>query len=330
VKFSFRVQIRRAVGFALDVDLSGEADGLGIVGPSGSGKTTLLNAIAGLEPAERIELDGARLDALPAHERGLGYVGQDALLFPHLTVRENLRFSPRAGPIEPVVEALSLANLLDRKPGTLSGGERRRVAVARALASRPRALLLDEPFSGLDEMRRREAMSLLAHVRAQFGLPMILVSHVPEEVVGLAGKMLRIEEGRAVSLTPSLEALRPGETRLDNYWTALVVGPGRARVGRTNLSVSLPEGVSGAIRLGVYATDAILARSAARGVSSRNALSCRVESVWRVGDACLVRVLEPSLLVSVTREAARELQVRPGKAIRVLLKSTAIAYLGPA
>ena len=196
MKLELDVSIRRPSGFALEVSERCETGSLGLVGPSGSGKSTLLDAIAGLEPGARVLLDGRDLTPLAAHEREIGYVPQDASLFPHLSVRRNLLYSPRAKALDDVPAALGIEPLLDRMPRNLSGGERRRVALARALLSRPKLLLLDEPLTGLDDARRREAMELIVRVRSAYKIPMILVSHRADEVAGLAEWSLRLDAGR--------------------------------------------------------------------------------------------------------------------------------------
>jgi len=196
MKLELDVAMRRASGFVLELSERCEADAVGLVGPSGSGKSTLLDAIAGIEPGARIVLDGLDLSPLPVHDRRLGYVPQDAALFPHLDVRRNLLYSPREESMGDVPPALGIEGLLDRMPRNLSGGERRRVALARALLSRPRLLLLDEPLTGLDEPRRQEAMTLIREVRQRYRLPMVVVSHRADEVAALSDWTLRLEGGR--------------------------------------------------------------------------------------------------------------------------------------
>ncbi len=196
MKLELDVRIRRSADFTLEVSERCEAGALGLLGPSGSGKSTLLDAIAGIEPGARVILDGRDLTRLPPHAREIGYVPQEASLFPHLDVRRNLLYSPRARALDDVPAALGIEALLDRMPRNLSGGERRRVALARALLSRPRLLLLDEPLTGLDDVRRREAMDLIRSVRARYQVPIILVSHRADEVAGLADWSLRLEAGR--------------------------------------------------------------------------------------------------------------------------------------
>lgn len=209
MKLDVQARVRRPNGFVLDVRLSCDTAVLGLVGPSGCGKSTLLDAIAGVEPGAQVTLDGHALTGVPLHRRGIGYVTQDTLLFPHLTVRQNVTYSPAAGAIDEVVRTLDIAPLLDRMPRHLSGGERRRVALARAIVSGPRLLLLDEPFVGLDDARRHEAIALVREVHHAFALPMMLVSHRRDEVDALATQVVRLEDGRVVA-TGAAQDTGPG------------------------------------------------------------------------------------------------------------------------
>jgi molybdate transport system ATP-binding protein len=320
----------------VDIDLphltaifSCETDALGVVGPSGSGKSTLLHAIAGIEPG-RVSIDGRDVTQIPLHHRAIGYVEQDALLFPHLSVRENLTYSPRAEGIAAVAEALDIRDLLDRRPRNLSGGERRRVALARAIAARPELLLLDEPFSGLDEQRRREAMSLLEEVRRRFAIPTILVSHLAEEVIGLTSWAVRLDEGRVTASGPSSSVLRAGETSIDNYFVGEVTGESSVRVGDLELVVPLPTKVSARIRLACYAHDILLATELPRAHSARNVFWTSISSIEDAGNVVLIGLSEPPVRVLVTHSAVKELDLHPGKRIAALIKATSLAYLGGA
>ncbi len=154
-----------------------------VSGPSGSGKSTLLDLLAGLVPARgTVTLDGVALQALPPHRRGVGYAFQDDRLFPHLTVERNLRFGRRAASLEAVVDALELEPLLARRPRELSGGERRRVGVGRAVLAAERLLLLDEPLSPLDARLRARVLQLARGVATT--IPTVIVSHgALEEIV---------------------------------------------------------------------------------------------------------------------------------------------------
>jgi molybdate transport system ATP-binding protein len=201
--FDIDLQLRRGT-FACRLALRSPARVVALTGPSGSGKSSVLHAIAGLlRPLDgRIAIAGrvlfdhaARID-LPAHRRRIGYVFQDARLFPHLDVRGNLGYAmPRdAGGFgfDDVVDLLGLGGLLARRTAGLSGGEAQRVALGRALLSQPQALLLDEPLSMLDLDRRDELLAWLVRVRDAVALPMVYVSHLPDEVARIADEVYRL------------------------------------------------------------------------------------------------------------------------------------------
>lgn len=178
-----------------------------LLGPSGCGKTTLLNMIAGFEvPDEgRIELAGRDITVLPAHQRRAGMVFQAYALFPHMTVRDNILYGPRVQGERPdvaqsrageVADLLRIGNLLDRYPSQLSGGQRQRVAVARALATRPEILLLDEAFNALDRNLREEMQIELSLLLRRLGISTILVTHDQREAFALADRIAVMEAGR--------------------------------------------------------------------------------------------------------------------------------------
>ncbi|WP_323156302.1 molybdenum ABC transporter ATP-binding protein, partial [Pseudomonas oryzihabitans] len=199
-------------GFALDVDLALPGSGVtALFGPSGSGKTSCLRCVAGLEHGARGRLvvagetwqDSERGLFLPPHRRALGYVFQDANLFEHLDVRRNLLFGwKRVAPgerrlaLEQVVELLGIAGLLTRMPARLSGGERQRVGIARALLTSPRLLLMDEPLAALDAERKAEILPYLERLTRELALPILYVSHAPDEVARLADHLVLLEQGR--------------------------------------------------------------------------------------------------------------------------------------
>lgn len=200
--------------FDLQVDVEITRDVTALFGPSGAGKTTLLDLIAGLRRARSawIELDGKVLTdtasgrMVPPRDRRIGYVPQDGALFPHLSVRGNLLFGRRreadqghAFSIEQVVSVLDLEPLLDRGIGALSGGEKQRVSLARALLSSPRLLLLDEPLAALDGELKGRVLAYLRRVRDELKVPMLYVSHATEEVVALCQEALILERGRIVA-----------------------------------------------------------------------------------------------------------------------------------
>lgn len=201
--------------FSLDVGFTVDARALALVGPSGSGKTTILNAIAGVFTPDqgRIRLDGMTLldTAMKINvrqsRRRIGYVFQDGRLFPHLTVRRNLLYGRWFAPryehglgLDDIVALLGIGHLMDRNPDALSGGEKQRVAIGRALLAKPRLLLMDEPLAALDLERRSQILTLIERLRDELGLPMVLVSHDPGEVARVATSIVDIRHGRLGSI----------------------------------------------------------------------------------------------------------------------------------
>jgi molybdate transport system ATP-binding protein len=210
-----RVDVAKQLGeFSLEAAFESQGRVTGLFGASGSGKTSLVNMIAGLLRPDRgtISLDGEVLDDtataihLPAWRRRIGYVFQDARLFPHLDVAHNLDYGRRMNRLDDdpaqrarVTELLDIGHLLDRRPGKLSGGERQRVALGRALLSKPRLLLLDEPLGALDEGRRAEILPYLVRLRDEARIPMVYVSHDPAELRQLATQIVLLKDGRVTS-----------------------------------------------------------------------------------------------------------------------------------
>ncbi|WP_438276065.1 molybdenum ABC transporter ATP-binding protein [Nitrobacter sp.] len=206
------VEVSKQLGdFSVEVAFTSEGRVTGLFGASGAGKTSLVSMIAGLQKPDRgvISVDGEALDDttkslhIAAHQRRIGYVFQDARLFPHLDVRRNLDYGRRMNRLtrDPAQETrlndmLNIAHLLDRRPGQLSGGERQRVALGRALLSRPRLLLLDEPLGSLDEDRKAEILPYLIRLRDEAGVPMVYVSHDPDELRQLASQVVMLKRGR--------------------------------------------------------------------------------------------------------------------------------------
>ncbi len=203
--------------FHLDLQLQSDADITVLFGPSGSGKTLSLLSIAGLLTPERglIEINGRilfdnqrRID-VATRRRRIGLVFQDYALFPHLSVAENIAYARRAGwlphrrgaasLIGDVLDAFALGEFADSYPQQLSGGQRQRVALARALAAQPELLLLDEPFAALDAPLRARMRIELAAIRARFDIPMIVITHDPDDIAALGGNVIRMDAGRNMS-----------------------------------------------------------------------------------------------------------------------------------
>jgi molybdate transport system ATP-binding protein len=210
-----RVDVTKKLGeFSIEATFTSEGKVTGLFGASGAGKTSLINMIAGLMRPDRgsIVIDGETLDDtaarvhIPAHRRRIGYVFQDARLFPHLDVRQNLDYGRRMnrladdpGQRARVTDLLDIGRLLDRRPGQLSGGERQRVALGRALLSKPRLLLLDEPLGSLDEGRKVEILPYLVRLRDEANVPMVYVSHDAAEMRQLATQIVMLRRGQVTA-----------------------------------------------------------------------------------------------------------------------------------
>jgi molybdate transport system ATP-binding protein len=343
-------------GFALDIDLALPGQGItALFGHSGSGKTTVLRAIAGLErvPDGRLVIDGEvwqdQAVFVPTHRRPLGYVFQEASLFAHLSVRANLDYGRRriagagAGDaaFDHIVALLGIGMLLDRRPERLSGGERQRVAIARALLTRPRLLLMDEPLAALDQGRKEEILPYLEHLHAELAIPLLYVSHAPDEVARLADHLVVLEAGRVLGAGPLTETLarldlpiRLGEdagvvldavvAERDREWhLARVEFPGGSLWVRDQ---GHPLGQR--VRVRILARDVSIASERINGTSILNTLSATVTAL---GDDAhpalrLVRIEAGGvpLLARVTRRSAAALALGPGLSVWVQIKAVAL------
>lgn len=343
--------------FTLDVDLRLPAQGVtAVFGPSGSGKTTLLRCVAGLERAEEARVmvggttweDSARGVFLPAWQRPLGYVFQEASLFDHLDVRGNLAFAAKRAAAAPagidvagLVRLLGIGDLLDRRPHQLSGGERQRVAIARALATQPRMLLLDEPLAALDAPRRQEILPWLEGLRDELRIPMLYVSHSGDEVARLADHLVVLDAGRVRAAGPLAETL----ARIDLPAVAgeeaatLLHGRIASRDARWQLAevrfdggaLWLPDAghpVGHAVRVRVLARDVSIALAPPQHSSIQNALACTVRGIAPGGhpsQALLQLACGGSLLLArITARAVDQLGLAVGSPAWAQVKSAAL------
>ncbi len=340
--------------FSLDVDLTIPARGItAVFGPSGCGKTTLLRAIAGLEPCRDALLRVGDMvwqdnhHFVPPHKRPLGYVFQEASLFAHLNVRGNLEYGVKRVPaserkvsLERAIELLGIGPLLERRVDQLSGGERQRVAIARALAVSPRILLMDEPLAALDLTRKKEIMPYLESLQDELDIPVIYVSHSPDEVARLADHLLLLEEGRVRAAGEIGEML----TRLDlplahgddaealieavvaghdeqYHLTYLDFSGGRFTVAGN----ALPVGHT--VRVRVTARDVSLTLEHQTGTSILNIFPATIKEITPTGSAqMMVRVMtgDVVMLARVTRKSASLLDLKPGKQLYAQAKSVAL------
>ncbi len=322
-----------------------------ILGPSGAGKTTLLECLAGLErPATgRIVwggetfFDAARRIDIPPEKRRCGYVMQDGALFPHLCVRDNVLFGlPAHGDRQRalrLLEELGIAHLATHRPQAISGGERTRVALARALASDPALLLLDEPFAGLDPATRTTTQHLLREVLATRELPAILVTHDRSEAIAFARWTWLLLGGALVQAGPVLELLRHPATPAaaefvgtENFVPGTVTGGGEGlcivRCGAREFQVAGTLAITTPVFVCVRPEDLLLGTTDVRPSSARNAVAARVRSI--VSQGPLRRVLlaaEFDLCALITQQAEEELHLQPGSAVIVRFKATAAHLL---
>ncbi len=341
-------------GFTLDVDLQLPGRGVtALFGPSGCGKTTVLRSLAGLErPATgTLVVNGETWQDettwVPPHRRAIGYVFQEASLFPHLTVRGNLQYGMKRSAQAPadighVIDLLGIRALLDRRPDRLSGGERQRVGIARALAVNPTLLLMDEPLAALDLARKQEILPYLDRLQHELRMPVIYVTHSPDEVARLAHHLVVLERGRAVASGPLSETLsrvdlpvRLGEDTGVVVEAAVGAIDARWHLARMDFDggalwtrdPGLPEGTPARVR--ILARDVSLAREKPGRSSIQNLMQGRVEQIADDESPGLalvrVRVGASALLARVTHRALAELALREGDAAWVQVKSVALA-----
>ena len=339
--------------FSLEVGFSSDARITCLFGRSGAGKTTVAELVAGLiRPGRgRVTLDGEGLFdsdtglSVPAWKRRIGYVFQDSRLFPHMTVRDNLLYGARRArdlhpALDQTVALLGLESLLERRPGALSGGEARRVAIGRALLTRPRLLILDEPLAGLDGARRGDILPYLDRL-ARDGPPILYVSHSVEEVARLADQVVLVGDGRALGAeAPDAAFDRPEAEAAAGLSAPLSILDGRViahdRAGtatRIDLSGTLflapllDVAPGERLRVVVDARDVALALTDPVDASFQNRLPMQVAALEVRTDGILVRLEagELRLKALVTRQASEQLALASGKPVIALVKATAAA-----
>lgn len=336
----------------LEVYLQIPASGItAIFGVSGAGKTSLINAISGLTQPQRgrialndrLLFDAEQGISLPPEKRRIGYVFQDARLFPHYRVRGNLQYGmapAMKAQFDTLVSLLGLEALLPRFPLSLSGGEKQRVAIGRALLTAPDMLLLDEPLASLDLPRKRELMPYLQKLAKQVDIPMLYVSHSLEEILQLANNVLVLDAGRVKAFGPlervwSSSAMRPWlpmseltsvlrvqvlEQHPDYPMTALSLGDQHIWVSRVNQPVKTP------LRIRIASADVSLALQPPQHSSIRNILPAQVVELVEVGDQVEVklRIGISELWARITPWARDELGIRPDQWLYAQIKSVSV------
>jgi molybdate transport system ATP-binding protein len=348
----------RLGGFTLDAAFASAGGLIALFGRSGAGKTSLVNAIAGLYRPERgrIAIDDAVLTDtatgrfVPAHRRRVGYVFQEGRLFPHLNVRQNLVygrwFAPRAergGEFDQVVGLLGIDHLLGRRPANLSGGEKQRVAIGRALLARPRLLVMDEPLASLDERRRGEILPYIERLRDETRVPIVYVSHSIPEVARLATTLVVLSEGKVAAIGPTAEVMGRIDlfpltgraeagailsTRIAGHdrafgLTVLEAASGELRVPR----LDLPIGAT--LRVRIRARDVMIALTPPQNLSALNVLPGTVAEIAG-GDGPIVQLrldcAGEALVARLTRRSVQALGLVPGLRVHAVIKSIAFDH----
>ncbi|MFO7921668.1 MAG: molybdenum ABC transporter ATP-binding protein [Nioella sp.] len=350
---ALEVMVRADAPIPLDIAFRvAPGDLMALVGHSGSGKTTLLRSIAGLwRPTHaRVVVNGvpwldtaARVD-LPAHRRRVGIVFQNYALFPHMTAAENVMAamdSPDRHEATRILDLVNLDGMNARKPAQLSGGQQQRVAVARALARRPQALLLDEPFSAVDRLTRESLYGEIIALRASLEMPVVLVTHDMNEAQILADRMAVIESGRIVREGSTAEVMAdPDALRAMGIREAAAMLPavvaehlpdGLTRLDAPTgpLLLAGVEAVTGTrIRVRIMAHEVILSRARPDGLSAQNIIAGNVARIVEGrGPAVTVHVAVGAheILARITRRAAAQMDLQPGDTVHAILKSMSVA-----
>lgn len=356
------VDVEQQLGtFHLSAAFRAEAPIVGLFGRSGAGKTSVVNAIAGIATPVRGSIsingkclfDSARGIDLPPEARRVGYVFQDALLFPHLDVKANLLYGQRLRPLaehfidqKRVIELLGIGSLLARRPMALSGGEKQRVAIGRALLAQPRIMLFDEPLASLDASRKAEILAYIERLRDELRIPMVYVSHSVPEIARLADTVVLLSEGRCVAVGEAGQVLRQAEldaaadldevgslieTRVvqhdvDERLTTLAFDGGKLIVPL------LAEAPGDRVRAIIRARDVSLAVRSPTEISILNILPGRVTAIRGDGGDPTVDVVlsvgAATLTARITRRSLRELHLHVGQDAYALVKAVSINQPG--
>lgn len=352
------IHVQRRLGnFCLDASFRGAESGVtALYGPSGAGKTSIVNMVAGLMRPDsgRIAVNGLclfdssrRID-LPPERRRIGYVFQDGRLLPHLSVRANLVYGMYRTPVprrfvkfDQVVELLGITHLLQRRPAGLSGGEKQRVAIGRALLTSPAMLLMDEPLASLDAARKNEVLPFIMRLGREFSIPILYVSHALDEILNLATHLVMMHEGRVHAFghledllsRPEIEALF-GRSENGAVISTVVEIPDdgfgltHLRFGDHILKVQRMETVQGqSVRVRIPARHVAIALEPPGYTSFQNVFGGEVrEIVEHCAPFVDVRLdIGRSLWARITRQSCQALNLRPGQSVFALVKSVAVS-----
>jgi molybdate transport system ATP-binding protein len=360
-RLSVQIKHRLSNSFALDAAFEASAGFTMILGPSGGGKTTLLNCIAGFARPDqgritldaRVLFDSDQRTDMPVAERRLGYVFQNLALFPHLTVAQNVQYGIAKRPAEErrarmtaMLESFRVAHLIARKPTDLSGGERQRVALARSLVTNPAALLLDEPLTALDHATKSKILDDLRAWNAAHEIPILYVTHSPEEAFALGERVVVLEAGRILAqglpqyvlTTPRHETIAQ-VVGFENVFDATVKSIAATQGtmlceldgSTTLLEVPLGHAAPGdRVRIALRAGDIIIASDQPHNLSARNSFQGKILSIRRQGVRVIVMIEAGATFeVHLTPGAFDALQLENGKAVWLVIKTYSCNLVEP-
>jgi molybdate transport system ATP-binding protein len=354
---TIEVDVAHRLGaFTLELSFTSQGRLTAFFGQSGAGKTSLVNVIGGLIRPDRgrIAVDGTTLTDtaagifVPTHRRRVGYVFQEGRLFPHLTVRQNLLFGRWFRPsqerkieLETVLDLLGIGHLLHRRPGALSGGEKQRVAIGRALLASPRLLLMDEPLAALDEERKAEILPFIERLRDQADVPIIYVSHSLAEVSRLANSIVMLRNGRVLAAGDPAEVLSRTElvpqdavkeagavieARISQHDTQFGLTTLQSKAGLLRAPyLDLPTGTI--VRVRIRARDVMVANAPPVGLSALNVLEGKVIELRNSGETVVEVTIDCNgvkLAARLTRKSVETLRLAPEMPVYAILKSVAL------
>jgi molybdate transport system ATP-binding protein len=346
------VRLKKKFGaFDLDVEFSSETTGITVLaGPSGSGKSSIINMIAGLVKPDagrifindRLLFDSSTGVDCPIQQRRCGYVFQDGRLFPHMTVQKNLLYGRHsdAAMLQETAELLGIEHLLQRMPGRLSGGEKQRVAIGRALLMQPQILLMDEPLASLDPERKDELLPYISKLPERVNIPIFYVTHSRREILRLSDELIRVSHGRVQSSgKPAGEYAGLGDADTEGEYVSVFecqisdynepYGVIRAEIAGITLFILAQECPTGSkIRAAIKAADVSVSLGEPQGISTRNIFRARVVDMEELSNKTVLIHTDAGVPMTarISKASAHRLELKIGSEVYLLVKAVSMTY----